>query len=50
MGSAVSKNITKAVTESIANVSNSIIQSIQLTTDQTQIISVTDDWEVTVKK
>jgi hypothetical protein len=42
MGSAVSKNITKAITESIANVSNSIIQSIQLTTDQTQIISVTD--------
>lgn len=40
MGSAVSKNISKAVTESIANVSNSIIQNIRLTTDQTQIISV----------
>jgi len=42
MGSAVSKNITKAATEAIAKVSNTIISSTKLTTDQTQIISVTD--------
>ncbi|CCV02267.1 Lipid membrane protein [Invertebrate iridescent virus 30] len=42
MGSAVSKNITKAATEAIAKVSNNIIQNSKLTTDQTQIISVTD--------
>jgi hypothetical protein len=42
MGSAVSKNITKAATEAIARVSNNIIQTTKLSTDQTQIISVTD--------
>jgi hypothetical protein len=42
MGSAVSKNITKAATEAIAKVSNNIITTTKLTTDQTQIISVTD--------
>lgn len=42
MGSAVSKNITKAATEAIAKVSNNIVQQTKLTTDQTQIISVTD--------
>ncbi len=42
MGSAVSKNITKAATEAIAKVSSNIIQHTKLTTDQTQIISVTD--------
>jgi hypothetical protein len=42
MGSAVSKNITKAATEAVAKVSNDIITSTKLTTDQTQIISVTD--------
>lgn len=42
MGAAVSKNITKAATEAIAKVSNNIIQNSKLTTDQTQIISVTD--------
>lgn len=42
MGSAVSKNITKAATEAIARVSSNIIQHTKLTTDQTQIISVTD--------
>lgn len=42
MGSAVSKNITKATTEAIAKVSNNIISTTKLSTDQTQIISVTD--------
>lgn len=42
MGSAVSKNITKAATETIARVSSSIIEKTKLSTDQTQIISVTD--------
>jgi hypothetical protein len=42
MGSAVSKNITKAATEAIARVSSNIIQHTKLTTDQTQIISVSD--------
>jgi len=42
MGSAVSKNITKAATEAVAKVSNNIISTTKLTTDQTQIISVTD--------
>lgn len=42
MGSAVSKNITKAATEAVAKVSNNIIQDSKLTTDQTQIISVSD--------
>lgn len=42
MGSAVSKNITKAATEAVAKVSNNIITKTKLTTDQTQIISVTD--------
>jgi hypothetical protein len=42
MGSAVSKNITKAATEAIAKVSNDIVSTTKLTTDQTQIISVTD--------
>jgi hypothetical protein len=42
MGSAVSKNITKAATEAVARVSSTIIQDTKLSTDQTQIISVTD--------
>lgn len=42
MGSAVSKNITQATTEAIAKVSNNIITSTKLSTDQSQIISVTD--------
>lgn len=42
MGSAVSKNITKAATEAVAKVSNNIITKTKLTTDQSQIISVTD--------
>jgi hypothetical protein len=42
MGSAVSKNITRAATEAIAKVSNDIVSTTKLTTDQTQIISVTD--------
>lgn len=42
MGSAVSKNITKAATEAVAKVSNNIVSNTKLTTDQTQIISVTD--------
>jgi hypothetical protein len=42
MGSAVSKNITKATTEAVAKVSNDIIMSTKLSTDQTQVISVTD--------
>jgi len=42
MGSAVSKNITNAATQAIAKVSNDIISSTKLSTDQTQIISVTD--------
>jgi len=42
MGSSISKNITKAATEAVAKVSNNIISSTKLTTDQTQIISVTD--------
>lgn len=42
MGSAVSKNITKAATEAVARVSNTIIASTKLSTDQTQIISVTN--------
>lgn len=42
MGSSVSKNITNAVTTAIAKVSNNIIVSTKLSTDQTQIISVSD--------
>lgn len=42
MGSAVSKNITKAATEAVAKVSNNIITTTKLSTDQSQIISVTD--------
>lgn len=42
MGSSVSKNITKAATEAVAKVSNNIIMTTKLTTDQTQVISVTD--------
>lgn len=49
MGSAVSKNITSATTEAIAKVSNNIVQQTKLSTDQTQIISVTDiDGDVTI--
>jgi hypothetical protein len=42
MGSSVSKNITKAASEAIAKVSNNIISTTKLTTDQTQVISVTN--------
>lgn len=42
MGSSVSKNITKVTTEAIARVSNNIVSQTKLSTDQTQIISVTD--------
>jgi hypothetical protein len=42
MGSAISKNITNAATAAIAKVSNNIIVTTKLSTDQTQIISVTD--------
>lgn len=42
MGSSVSKNITKAATEAVARVSNNIVTTTKLTTDQTQVISVTD--------
>ena len=42
MGSAVSKNITKAATEAISKVSNRIISDINVSSDQTQIISVVD--------
>jgi hypothetical protein len=42
MGASISQNITTVATEAIAKVSNNIIQNIQLTTDQTQIISVSD--------
>lgn len=42
MGSAVSKNITRAVTQTIANVSNTLISTTKLSADQTQIISVTE--------
>lgn len=42
MGSAISKNITNAATAAIAKVSNNIIVSTKLSTDQTQIISVAD--------
>jgi Lipid membrane protein of large eukaryotic DNA viruses len=42
MGASVSKNITKVATEAIAKVSNNIVSQTKLSTDQTQIISVTD--------
>ncbi|AHL67565.1 lipid membrane protein [Chloriridovirus anopheles1] len=42
MGASVSKNITKVTTEAIARVSNNIVSQTKLSTDQTQIISVTD--------
>jgi hypothetical protein len=42
MGSAVSKNITRAATEAVAKVANNLITTTKLTTDQTQVISVTD--------
>lgn len=42
MGSAVSKNISKVTTEAIAKVSNKIIMDTKLSTDQSQVISVSD--------
>jgi hypothetical protein len=42
MGASLTTNITKAATEAVAKVSNNIIQNIKLSTDQTQIISVSD--------
>lgn len=42
MGVSLSKNIATAATEAIAKVSNNIVQNVKLSTDQTQIISVSD--------
>lgn len=42
MGSSISKNISKVVTESIAKASSDVITSTTLTVDQSQVISVTD--------
>lgn len=42
MGSSISKNISKVVTESVAKVASNVILSTQLTTNQSQVVSVTD--------
>ncbi|ABF82036.1 hypothetical protein MIV006R [Invertebrate iridescent virus 3] len=42
MGSSVSKNISKVATEALARASSDILLQTDLTTDQTQVISVSD--------